>query len=362
MSVLYTNDSFSSRKKDISKALTPAGDGIINVKDDFPWTLSNNRAEVPFLQMKEYQQNTGQLLAGLNYYFRQVASGSIGGDQQGEDENPYKFLYLATPTKFEYVFPYLSSDKNNRSTTFANENMFEDFAKLGQTRYGFSGWGHTGGKMGGLEVAMEWLGLAASLAKLGGAVAAATTPGKVDILKAQQWQGTQEQDYTVAFDLINTGQSTNEIRKNRELAYLLTYQNSPYKRNFAITDPVVYYEARVPDVFHFPACYISNLDIKNLGNTRLLSLDGKKCVIPEAYRFSITLKSMLDPSRNIFNGVENENESIEAISTENLSELFDKIDNAAKGITNNFGPEINQGILDFLGTSANTSTRPDPGP
>lgn len=76
--MLYKNIPFTGRDKTKSKALEPVGDPIINVKDTFPWTLSNNREEVPYLHMKEYQQNTGQLLAGINYYFRQLASGSLG--------------------------------------------------------------------------------------------------------------------------------------------------------------------------------------------------------------------------------------------------------------------------------------------
>ena len=90
----------------------------------------------------------------------------------------------------------------------------------------------------------------------------------------------------------------------------------------------------IPDVTYFPACYVDDLTITNLGNTRTLNLGGGAKVVPEAYRFSINFKSLTEESRNIFGGVDG-SEQLEVIST-NPDGAFGQIGGAIGGAIDSF--------------------------
>lgn len=310
----------------------------IDVTNEYSWTLSKNRSEVPSVMMKEYEINTGWLMTALLYYTSQpagqglvasigagaltsaLASGvnsvsnrrgsrilippQIGGAVGGalavnsiftQNDFPYKSLYRATPTGNDYIFPYLSSDKFSRMNSFQEfTKTFETLSNLAQRIAPVSDHDASNTQiahMGILGIQSAMAGITSLVDLLG--------KGTTDILAPQKYTSTTENDYSFSFDLSNTIGDENEIIKNRELANTLVKANSPFKRNFAITDPVSIYEAYVPDVFYLPACYVSSLDIKNLGNTRVLNINGYPRTIPEAYRFNITLKSLLPPSKNI---------------------------------------------------------------
>lgn len=312
-----------------SKVLIPTGgNAIIDVVNDYSWTQSNNRAETPVATLTEYQINSGQLLAGIYYYMKQggdlianTSTGIINGDSRAFGgqavENPYQFMYFAKETGFTYAFPWLGSEKFSRSNTFSKDSADTGLKKMGQEAlsYGKSSSGLNSAFKGirGLSEAAAFVGVGSKIASL---IASKAVVGNVSRNKAQSWESSSEQSYTISFELMNTFKDTNEIRKNRELAYLLTHQNSPFRRNVAIIDPVCIYSLYIPDVAYFPACYVNNLNITNLGNTRLLDLDGVSRTIPEAYGFNLTFTSLIECSRNVLEGVENESDrnKIKAIS------------------------------------------------
>lgn len=303
---------------EISFALKPTNGGtqIVNVVKDFQWTLSpqNQKAEVPVAMLREYQQNSGQLLATVFYGMKQfsnIREGRAGTVNSGTDVRAvYENLYFATPTGFVYALPYLGGQKFDRTNTFVTiSNPFEHAIEL-ITRYaGFSGGGFF--KFGAAGSAV-------------GGLAQTLVPGKVSMLplESQMWDSTSNETITIPFDLFNTSGNTNEIRKNRELAVLLTHQNSPFRRSFAITDPPVVYDLLIPDVIHFPVCYVSSLSVKNLGNTRSLWLDGELRTIPEGYRFELTFTAVFPPTRNIFYGLDNSDSRVTVISTENPNQIL----------------------------------------
>ena len=333
----------------VSRALQPVGSGIINVTQDYTWTLSKNRAEVPSAFLTEYQINSGQLLAGMYYYYKQVPdtvkNTEIGDPNSGitrgggEATNPYEFMYFATETGFTYNLPYLGDAKFGRTNTFTDDNSIGNLAK---------GASDILKKFSGLALATQGshgLGIGSAVAGFGGSAIAGgiggSIPGKLGLNNSKSWDGTSGIDYTIDFDLLNTFLDTNEIRKNRELAFLLTHQASPFRRNFAVMDPPCIYQLSIPDVVHLPACYISQLTVTNLGNTRLLNLDGQPRSIPEAYRFSLTFSSLIEESRNIFQGVDDESQKVRAISLEKAYDVLAKEGNgileAAENVFNGNG-------------------------
>jgi hypothetical protein len=305
-----------------SAVMVPTGSGILDVVNDFTWTLSNNKAEVPVAYVTEYQINSGQLLAGLYYYGKQISDTARGLEFGSQLErggpatpDPYQFMYFATPTGFNYAFPWLGSEKFARSNEFSLDAGSTGLKEIGNAALAFP---NTPGEKKGLASGVRYLAELASGISAGGSlignIASKAIVGNIGLNSSKSWTGTGGQNYTINFDLINTFNNTNEIRKNRELAYLLTYQNSPFRRNFAVIDPVCIYQLSIPDVVHFPACYVSSLNISNIGNTRSLNLDGEVRTIPEGYSFSIEFSSLIEESRNIFYGVESSSSRVQAIS------------------------------------------------
>ena len=132
------------------------------------------------------------------------------------------------------------------------------------------------------------------------------------------WESTAPREYTFQFPLYNnlnysdSKKSKQIIQKNWELCYLLTYQNLVNKKNFYNGIPPVFYEVLIPGIHYCKASYISNINITNMGNIRMLSLpveDGDNdmdVIIPDAYVVSITLTDLFMPSKNLLSASINE--------------------------------------------------------
>lgn len=332
---------FSRDDNNITRLLKPNSTGMIDIVNDYAWTLSPKeaRSDVPYAAMTEYQQTTAQLLASMAYYYKQGAetlesakaqvlsatnslksgsasnaysqvmggmiNGSWGGT--GDYKKPYQYRYFAEKTGFQYKFPYFNSKKFERSTSFSPNNG------LAKAVEGIS----TINKIGGF------------LKNFGEGLTGAFTSGKFDMVEAQTWDSTKEGNYTIRFDLLNTG-TYDDIQKNREFCYLITYQNSPSKRNFFITDPPVIYDMFIPDVISLPACYISGINIENIGNTQII----ENLTIPEAYSITLTIHPLFDPSRNIMNGVADASQQVVAIADHaEFQNAFNDFSSKLKGLT-----------------------------
>jgi len=281
--------------------LTPKVTGDINVVDDFAWTLSpkSARKDVPYIYLEEYQQTTGQLIASLSYYSR-IAANFVAGETPKNVYEVYKYKYLAEPTEFRYRFPYFSQAKHSRSTNFSGEdskNPFQSSIDLGRTMLGY-GQGSTAQASRFFGKEMGNIGKLATLTETGIAIGNTVLQGNINFEFPQKWVSTSENSISVKFHLFNTV-SLEDTVLNRDLAFILTYQNSASRRNFALNDPVVLYSLTIPDVVHFPACYMDSLTINNIGNTRLIKHQGVERIIPEAYEFNMSFKSLFMPTRNI---------------------------------------------------------------
>lgn len=316
MAILQYDDSGTSSG---SRFLKPKGGaGLVNVVEDFAWTLTpkNGRTEVPTMRLVEYQQNGGQLIASLLYYAR-LTNRAFSGDANivGTDSDPseaYKFKYIADPTGWRYDLPFFSTTHTSRTNSFGytdGQNPFTSLSKFGSEVLAFGSQ-----NKGGLAslVGRKVAGLS-HLGDFSSGLINTIVPGKVSLETPQSWDNTTNESISVQFHLFNT-QSVDDIKNNRNLAHILRHNNTPSRRNFALVDPPVIYSLHVPDVLQLPACYVSSLEITNMGNTRLMDIgDGKKRTIPEAYGFNITFTSLLMPTRNILQALD-KGETVEAIS------------------------------------------------
>ena len=259
------------------------------------------------------------------------------------------------------MFPYFSPTKYNRQSTFGGEEgVFDDIQQMGTNLWqGFNS--NNGWMSHGFKGATSFSALFSTARKIVNKI----LPGQLNLDLPKQWEGTTEGTYTVTFDLFNTG-SVDQMINNRNLCYILAYQNTQSRRNAIITDPVCIYEVKCGDVVHMPAAYMSNLAITNLGNTRSLAIgfngddSGVKKIIPEAYRISMTFTSLLQPSRQIMNGLDI-GETVEAINSDNdVSRVVEKtatqIFNGKPN--NNIGKDFNaraMEVVNQLGNEKDTS-------
>lgn len=221
-----------------------------------------------------------------------VNSSSLGGVME-----PYEGLYLTEPTKFVYTFPYFSDLQNVVTNSFqdndavfegsgeggvAAANILEDYAKaLAETRT-FA------------------LGISKTLFM--------GAPG-IYIEKPKYYNFNNKGEQIVfKFPLINTGWATYEdVQRNWQLLFMLTYQNRPNRKSRDLIDPSVLYEVLIPGVKYHPYAYIDNLTIKFVGARRRMELEvpgpnGRSVtiptIVPDAYDVSITLQTLINESQN----------------------------------------------------------------
>lgn len=281
--------------------------GLIDVVNEMPWTLSpkSSRSDVPYIKLKEYQQTTGQLIASIIYFsrvFEKIGQNGIGTivDRDQDPLESYKLKYFGEPTGYEYIFPYFNSHNLKRNNSFDNDhNPFEGILALSTSVKSLATLGIGSGKHGFFS------SIGAGVPSIQAATGAANIilSGRIEFEFPKAWSSGTIESYSTTFDLHNTG-TYEELVQNRKFCHLFSYQNTPSRRNFAIMDPPVIYSMRIPGIVDFPVCYVSDLTITNLGNTRVVVMDGVKRIIPEAYRISVTFTSLLMATRNIMAATE----------------------------------------------------------
>lgn len=330
--------------------IPPNGSQIVDVVSDMAWTLTpsgvreqyNNR--VPAMELTEYQQSTGQLIASILYFVRigerfltdNANLGIINADS--DPSEVYKMKYFGEPTGFKYRLPYFNPAHTNRKNAFGGEESpFDSLQKLASTAAGIPKALIGNSKVYSTLHSGGMLGAGAGLIKGG---IESVIAGKIKFEFPQAWDSTSPESYSTTFDLFNTGE-LNQLTQNRRLCHLLSYQNSPSRRNFAIMDPPVIYSMNIPGVVNLPVCYVSDLSITNLGNTRMMYIDGIEAVIPEAYRISLSFQSLLMPTRNIMLAVE-KGQTVSSIS--DLPKFAEEIKNAL----NKASAETNEWTRDFI--------------
>lgn len=294
------------------------GSGIVNVVDQMAWTLSpqSSRKDVPRMRLTEYQQSTGQLIASIIYFsrtFQGISTDNLGNKLLGKTDalEVYKNKYFGKKTGFSYILPYFESSNLKRSSSFSGGED-SGLGAITSKLPAFLTNSTIGKALGTVDVVANSIAAAANV----------LMAGKINFEFPKRWDNTEPESYSTTFDLFNTG-TYDDIIANRRFCHLLSYQNTPSRRNFAIIDPPVIYSLVIPGIVDLPVCHIESLEITNLGNIRQMEIDNGTRNIPEAYRITISFRSLLMPTRNIMLATE-VGKSVEAISVDSL-EFNDKI-------------------------------------
>jgi hypothetical protein len=215
---------------------------------------------------------------------------------------PYRNLYLTDPTGWVYVLPYFNNNQTAQSNSFADS---------GETGFG----------------KQATLGLAATVAtEAAGMFASLNSPAQITYIEKAKFYNypTEGEDITIEFPLINTGNVTyDDVVRNWQFLFLLVYQNRPGKTSQNTVDQPVIYQVEVPGNKFFPFCYIQSLNIEFMGSRREMNITVPSntavstnlgllgqvigsttssvsipAVIPDAYKVTISLKSMIANSKN----------------------------------------------------------------
>lgn len=333
----------------------------INIRDMHHWTESpiSSRGEVPFLTLKEYKilmnpmlnqmlnninvavQATVETADSINSAFKQVtqafeaqekAKDSSGSgtvtkpdfkgtlknikskinsgimaaaeeaqtDQFADPLEPYKMMYVMKPTLFRYTFPYMEDTYRSISNSFGDDSsaggmmgMVNDMAEIGTNAIN--------------DLTMRRL----------------REPG-IMIEKPKGFTFTgREKSYSVKFPLFNT-KSYEEIIKNWQFLFLLTYQNTPNRITKDLIDPPCIYEAKVPGLWYSKYSCIDNMRVDFKGARRMMEIPvmfvdevkepgqtastGSKSwvnsrrtittVIPDAYEVTISVRELFSETQN----------------------------------------------------------------
>jgi hypothetical protein len=124
----------------------------------------------------------------------------------------------------------------------------------------------------------------------------------------------RNKSFTVSFPLINT-HTYDDLIKNWQLIFLLTYQNLPNRVSRSIILPPVIYETLIPGMWYSKYSYISNLTVSFIGARRKMKLriptltknvlddfligqTDISTVIPDAYNVTMTVTELFGETQN----------------------------------------------------------------
>jgi len=334
--------------ENIKNIPTPALDDIINVVKDYDWTYSKNKIkkwdEIPYIEIKEFKLAGNSYLSSLmtsallfpdvlesgygegtlaSKFYKKLETefkdnsfgkfmGAIGENankvtqklQKGVGEfasritdqiknidttaeawksitgsddlkQKYAYLYIRESTNRKYRLPYFDKGYinigNEFSDTYNNENELQKMAK------GFS------------DLIQKTAGMV-NLASI-------TEPGMF-IQRPKFYNfATNEFSIDINFYLFNTI-SPDAYIKNLELITKLVIQNTPHRHNRILVDPSCIYELLVPGRGFYPYAYISKLEVTHEGTRRVIDVKARETIVPEAFKISITLKSLTNDVNN----------------------------------------------------------------
>lgn len=244
-----------------------------------------------------------QAIPTLNKYIPQRFNiDSLGSEILG----PYEGLYITEDTKFLYNLPYFSDEQNTVN------NQFGDFDEV------FTGIDPTNLN----ALAQSTRGLASYIS----GIVNFDAPGiYIEKPKFFNFDHGGER-IRFRFPLINTGWSNfNDVSRNWQLLYLLTYQNRPNRRSRDLIDPAVIYEVTIPGVRFYPFCYISSMSINFVGARRRMNITAPvgggqstvNTIIPDAYIVDVELTTLVSETQNFLYSVLQDRQNIVTVTDNN---------------------------------------------
>jgi len=312
----------------------PAGasGGVIDVFSKFRWKnrsgslggVDSSILEVPKICLTEYTLNYGTWTANLMKIFNASQSDlartvkslrdltARDGTIKNVTENisnvitsaafddPYKSLYLGSPTGFSYCLPYLVS---------AGAGI--------RGNGGTNSWVTSTHTLEGL--AKKYLGVSTDTINDVAQVVASATATGWGHEEIKEYNGTSPRTLIVRFPLYNT-YSLQEANDNFSFVSLFAFQNMKTRTSYMTYLPPKVYVVDSLDEggVYMPVAYISSFAATPIGTLRSMAdfgvgggdlnntITGQR-MIPEAYNVSITLTELIPESSNIMQGVLGQN-------------------------------------------------------
>jgi hypothetical protein len=306
------------------------GSSSIDVVASYDWNASpsNNIIKPPSIQLKEFYVDKSSFLAQLGYGldafsdagFQQaekIASNfsadkgktildELKGQAKGVIDSvksvvslpkldsagvsgAYGGLYVLKPTGFKYNLPFYEDVMRTKSASWQDQ--------------------YAGGAGNSEIIKLIEFGnnmVRANIGSLPG-LGVFSDPG-LYIERTKHYQpspGAEALSFT--FPLLNT-LSQESIQKNYELIWLLSFQNSPYRKDMSRIDPPCMYEVLVPGIRYIKYAVVTSLKVDFLGTRRKISLSVPRgpgppssradVIVPEAYKVTINMTSLTDESAN----------------------------------------------------------------
>lgn len=268
----------------------------INIVRDYKWhtglATDMPPSHVPRLILREFEIANSNLWSGL----------TRSGVQLVHD-NPYAGMYVAEPTGYRFILPYLSD------FTWKSETEW------GPVEAGGNGDEKKGNVLQNLQSAIT--GIADKIIQFGhGARELFNSSTAYVENTAERWKITNVTPVSTKFSLINTNSNPESWMKNYRFCQYLKAACLHDQRNTTKASPPPIYTLLVPGIIYSPACYISGLEIKQKGsvmpmNVLLRFADGatpalkppyepetyQEIYIPDSWEIQIDFKWLVVPSR-----------------------------------------------------------------
>lgn len=230
-------------------------------------------------QIDDLAQGIDRFTEGFTDAIASVGNTANEGNVNSQWLRSLNGLYTLNSTQFEYIFPYLEDRAMDASPRFAS---FDSVLKSSIAR----------GVAGGVgKMVQGELMFGAEMSQ----------PGVyVEQPQLMEISSSSGSDITVSFPLLNTLSYENAV-KNYQLLWLLAFQNKPYRESKTIVSPAKVYRVYIPGIKYVHFAHISNLSVDFLGVRRTVRIpmptvagtpDQVNVVMPDAYRVSITFKSL----------------------------------------------------------------------
>ena len=279
------------------------GAGIVDVYSKLPWRSQTGpdptELEIPYIMLTEFEIKLSGMLANLNTLYTDL----FGKGTRGLKEI-YKKLYVADPTNFVYKLPWLLPQG---ASLMSSQNKWSG----DQSTNPFSG---AGGMMSGLmdskppkpgEKPSRGSQVGRYIGRLAANVIKGSLPGVNGLDTVSYFEAAAKKSIDVSFPLYNTLDHKSAF-ENYNFVLLLTFQNTMTRTSLVTHIPPKIYEVRAGGAggIYMAAAYISNLNITNIGTTRLLPASefghiSGSIIIPEAYKVTFTLNDLLPDSTQL---------------------------------------------------------------
>jgi hypothetical protein len=251
--------------------------------------------EIPYIHLTEYRQNVSQFLNSLYYragtsieafknsvqstdgILKDVSNGNtdnitklVGATENQTGTSVFGDLYVGNATGNDYRFPFLTEElysaANEWSDASDSDNVVANIIK------------------DGFKTVTEAFNAASKVF---------STSSFTETVKTYK-PSAEGNKIKFKFTLYNTKDIEN-VKNHYEFVVNFMKLNKHIRTNRTNVLPPVYYKMDIPGVRYSPACYVSNLSIRNEGKTRIL--DGR--IIPDAYNIDIELTDLVSDCANL---------------------------------------------------------------